>query len=101
MSIIYHSEFILTELISFNLTPAQLYIMRIIYLNDLPMHLWKLFYEYLSKDDITHINIKFNGKQFRLCFKFNIMHNATKCIACEPKAYYTCYKCNIVKLIIQ
>jgi hypothetical protein len=82
---------ILNELMSFNLDPTQLYIMKILDLNQIPMYLWKLFYEYLSIDNMLHLNILFNNKQFKLCFKFNIINNSFKCLACEPKMYFICH----------
>jgi hypothetical protein len=84
---------ILNELMSFNLDPTKLYIMKILDLNKIPLHLWKQFYEYLSIDNMLHLNILFNNKQFKLCFKFNIMNNSSKCLTCEPKIYETCHDC--------
>lgn len=84
---------ILNELMSFNLDPTKLYVMKILDLNNIPMYLWEQFYEYLSKDNMLHLNIIFNNKQFKLCFKFNIMYNSSTCLTCDLKLYDTCYKC--------
>ncbi len=93
---------ILNELMSFNLDPTHLFIMKILYLNNIPTCLWEQFFKYLPKDNnILHFTILFNNTQIRLCYKFNIINYSSKCITCEPKKYFTCNICKHEKFYIK
>ena len=62
----------MNKLLSFKINPTQFFILKIILKNRIPQYLSEYIYEFLTKENILHLNYTLNNIPVKLCFKFNL-----------------------------